>query len=240
MSNWPRLAGCLINKGVLALGGLLKDDSHCQLIVRFIVIVGRMFRIVFTVLLQLLAPYIAIMGDVSVPFAYADTDSDSNRDADNVFDSDSDDGDDSDDSDEPESESETGNHSNGNPGNTGNESKGTDNEDDADDESNNSYEHGIRTNKSSTNLRNNGSGRSHQRSIRNAVQQKQILPLGEIKRHIEKKTKSEIIYIELEQEDGQWVYEFKIIDSRGHLREIYVDANSGKILKSKPIGKQSR
>ncbi len=120
---------------------------------------GRMFRIIALILLQLLAPYIAVISDISIPYAYADND---------------------------------------------------------------------------------GSGRSHQRFIRKAVQQKQILPLGKIKQYIENKTKSEIIYIELEREHGQWVYEFKIVDRHGHLREIYVDATNGKILKSEPIGKRSR
>ena len=122
-------------------------------------IVGRMFRIVALILVQLFAPYLAIVSEVSIPYAYADNDD---------------------------------------------------------------------------------SGRSHQRSIRKAVQQNQILPLGKIKRIIEKKTKSEIIYIELEREHGQWVYEFKIVDRKGRLREIYVDATSGKILKSEPIRKRNK
>lgn len=122
-------------------------------------ILGRMFRIVALILVQLLAPYLAVVCDVSIPYAYADSDD---------------------------------------------------------------------------------SGRSHQRSIRKAVQQKKILPLGRIKRYIEKKTNSEIIHIELERKHGQWVYEFKIVDRRGRLREIYVDATNGKVLKSKSIGKWSR
>jgi uncharacterized membrane protein YkoI len=120
---------------------------------------GRMFKIVALILIQLLAPYLAVVSDISISYAYADNDD---------------------------------------------------------------------------------SGRSHQRSIRNAVQQKQILPLGKIKQYIENKTKSEIIYIELEREHGQWVYEFKIVDRNGRLREIYVDATSGKILKSKTIEKRNK
>lgn len=199
-------------------------------------IVGRMFRIVALILVQLLVPSLAVVSDVSVPYAYADSDSDSDSDGD----SDSDDGedsDDSDDSDDSNSESETGSPSGENTSGGSNDSGNTENESkDADDADN----EGARINKPNSSLRNDGSARSHQRSIRKAVQQKQILPLGKIKRYIEKKTKSEIIYIELEREYGRWVYEFKIVDRRGRLREIYVDATNGKILKSEPIGKRGR
>jgi len=77
------------------------------------------------------------------------------------------------------------------------------------------------------------SKKSHQKTIRNAVQQKKILPLGDIKRIVEKKFGSEIISIELERKRRRWVYEFKIVDRQGRLREVYVDASNGVIIKSK-------
>jgi len=80
---------------------------------------------------------------------------------------------------------------------------------------------------------NGSSKKSQQGTIRRAVQQKKILPLGEIKRIVEKKTNSEIIKVELEREKRRWVYEFKIVDRQGRLREVYVDASNGTIIKSK-------
>jgi len=80
---------------------------------------------------------------------------------------------------------------------------------------------------------NGSSKKPHQGTIRRAVQQKKILPLGEIKRIIEKKTNSEIIKVELERKKRRWVYEFKIVDRQGRLREVYVDASNGTIIKSK-------
>jgi len=74
---------------------------------------------------------------------------------------------------------------------------------------------------------------SHERTIRNAVQQKKILPLGKIKQIVKNKTNSEIISTELERKKRRWVYEFKIVDRQGRLREIYVDATNGTIIKSK-------
>ncbi len=79
----------------------------------------------------------------------------------------------------------------------------------------------------------NTTGKSHQQTVRRAVQQKKILPLARIKQIVERKTKSEIISVELERKKRRWVYSFKIVDRRGRLREIYVDATNGSILKSK-------
>ncbi len=77
------------------------------------------------------------------------------------------------------------------------------------------------------------SKKSHQRSIRKAVQTKQILPLRKIMRLVKRKTRSEIIKIELEHKKRGWIYEFKVVDQKGRLRELYVDATNGAIIKSK-------
>ena len=48
------------------------------------------------------------------------------------------------------------------------------------------------------------------------------------------KISGEIIETEFDYEDGQPVYEFKYVDRNGRVRELYVDARSGDILKDKP------
>jgi uncharacterized membrane protein YkoI len=40
----------------------------------------------------------------------------------------------------------------------------------------------------------------------------------------------EVVGVEFEHEDGKWVYEFKVIDNRGRLLEVYVDAKTGAVL----------
>jgi uncharacterized membrane protein YkoI len=40
----------------------------------------------------------------------------------------------------------------------------------------------------------------------------------------------EVVGVEFEREDGQWIYEFKVIDRRGRLLEVYVDAQTGEVL----------
>ena len=39
--------------------------------------------------------------------------------------------------------------------------------------------------------------------------------------------------IELEKEDGIWVYEFKVISPQGRMIEVHVDAKTGKLVDKK-------
>ncbi|MCF6320271.1 MAG: PepSY domain-containing protein [Rhizobiaceae bacterium] len=62
---------------------------------------------------------------------------------------------------------------------------------------------------------------------------KGILPLEVILEIMRDKIKGEIIETEFEYEDGIPVYEFKYISKRGRVREMYVDAKTGVIIKDK-------
>ena len=59
----------------------------------------------------------------------------------------------------------------------------------------------------------------------------QILPVSEILEDIRKKYPGEIVGFELEQEDGRWVYEFKIITPESHFIEVYIDAKDKSLVK---------
>jgi uncharacterized membrane protein YkoI len=63
-----------------------------------------------------------------------------------------------------------------------------------------------------------------------AVEHGEILPLEQVLVGIRPQIQGDIIGLELEKEDGLWVYEFKVIDSNGRLKTIYVDAKTAKIL----------
>lgn len=59
----------------------------------------------------------------------------------------------------------------------------------------------------------------------------EVVPLADLlKRHREKLAGSRLIDLELEREDGLLVYELKIIDQQGVVREFLVDAKSGEWL----------
>lgn len=65
---------------------------------------------------------------------------------------------------------------------------------------------------------------------RRAVRRGEILPMAQLLPRVRARFPGEMLDVELEREQGRWVYEFKIIDERGWLREIYVDGQSGEIL----------
>jgi uncharacterized membrane protein YkoI len=65
--------------------------------------------------------------------------------------------------------------------------------------------------------------------VRHAVERGEIRPLAEILAAIGDKLPGEVAGVEIEREEGRWVYEFRVIDSKGRLFEVYVDARSGTI-----------
>ena len=60
------------------------------------------------------------------------------------------------------------------------------------------------------------------------------LPLPEVLGIIGPQINGEIIETEFEYEHGRPIYEFKYVDRNGRVRELYVDARTGVILKDKP------
>ncbi|MBL8708046.1 MAG: PepSY domain-containing protein [Rhodospirillaceae bacterium] len=68
-------------------------------------------------------------------------------------------------------------------------------------------------------------------TARKALENKEILPLGQVLALIEGQYQGDVIEIELERKKGIWVYELDLIDAGGRVREIYVDARNGEVLK---------
>ena len=58
-----------------------------------------------------------------------------------------------------------------------------------------------------------------------------ILPLEKILKISRKKIQGKILEVELEHENGQLIYELEILDKKGIVWEIKIDAKTGKILK---------
>ncbi|MEH6726434.1 MAG: PepSY domain-containing protein [Hyphomicrobiales bacterium] len=67
-------------------------------------------------------------------------------------------------------------------------------------------------------------------ALHDAVTARKILPLSELKAIIVERFGANIIDVEIEREDGQWIYEFKIISQSGRLLEVYVNAETGRII----------
>lgn len=65
---------------------------------------------------------------------------------------------------------------------------------------------------------------------RRALSRGEILPMAQLLERLHARIPGEVVEVELEREDGVWVYEFKVIDRQGRLLEVYVAAESGEIL----------
>lgn len=65
--------------------------------------------------------------------------------------------------------------------------------------------------------------------VRRAVEAGEIKSLAEILKAVSGKLPGEFAGVEIEHEDGRWLYEFRVVDSKGRLFEVYIDARSGEI-----------
>jgi uncharacterized membrane protein YkoI len=65
--------------------------------------------------------------------------------------------------------------------------------------------------------------------IRRAVEAGEIKSLAEILATVRGQLPGEIAGVEIERKDGRWLYEFRVIDSKGQLFDAYIDARSGEI-----------
>ena len=43
------------------------------------------------------------------------------------------------------------------------------------------------------------------------------------------KLPGEVAGVEIERERGRWLYEFRVVDAKGRLYEVYIDAGTGEI-----------
>lgn len=64
-----------------------------------------------------------------------------------------------------------------------------------------------------------------------AVQSGEALPLFDILARVRSQLGGEIVGVAFRRKRNRWIYEFKVIEPRGQLMEVYVDAASAEILK---------
>ncbi len=68
---------------------------------------------------------------------------------------------------------------------------------------------------------------------RRAVETGEARPLDEILSIVRGKLPGEIVRVKFERENGSWMYEFRVVSSEGRLFEVYVDARTGEITRTK-------
>jgi uncharacterized membrane protein YkoI len=71
---------------------------------------------------------------------------------------------------------------------------------------------------------------NHDRA-RRASEGGEILTMPEILKRIRSQTPGRVLDTELEREDGRWIYEIKLLDAKGRLYEVEIDAHNGEILR---------
>jgi len=74
--------------------------------------------------------------------------------------------------------------------------------------------------------------RDHERA-RAAVEAGQILPLPTLLDRLRRSHPGQVLELELERDDGRWIYEVKLLQADGQLLKLEVDAATGLLLRVK-------
>lgn len=77
-----------------------------------------------------------------------------------------------------------------------------------------------------------GSKDDHNRA-RQAVQAGQVLPLRSVLERLEREHPGQVMEVELEQEEGRWIYEVKLLQPQGQLVKLKLDARTAALLSAK-------
>jgi uncharacterized membrane protein YkoI len=66
-------------------------------------------------------------------------------------------------------------------------------------------------------------------AVRAAVERGEIHSLSDILAAVRDKLPGAVTGVKIEQKNGRWLYEFRVIDRNGRLFEVYVDARTAQI-----------
>lgn len=69
--------------------------------------------------------------------------------------------------------------------------------------------------------------------VRAAVEAGEILPLPALLEQLQRSHPGQVLELELEKEDGRWIYEVKLLQPDGRLLKLELDARDAKVLKQK-------
>ncbi|MDZ5455228.1 PepSY domain-containing protein [Azohydromonas lata] len=75
----------------------------------------------------------------------------------------------------------------------------------------------------------------HERA-RDAVQSGQALALPVLLERLQRTHPGQVLELELERDDGRWVYEVKLLQPGGQVVKLAVDAATAEVLKQRPKG----
>jgi uncharacterized membrane protein YkoI len=81
--------------------------------------------------------------------------------------------------------------------------------------------------------------RDHERA-RAAVRAGEVLPLPTLLKQLQRTHPGQVLELELERDDGRWLYEVKLLQADGLLLKLELDAGSGQVLQVKRRGGASQ
>lgn len=77
-------------------------------------------------------------------------------------------------------------------------------------------------------------GKDDHDRARQAVQSGEVLPLAAVLQRLEAEVPGRVMEVELEPEEGRWIYEIRVLQTDGRLLKVKVDARSGAVLRRQP------
>lgn len=77
-----------------------------------------------------------------------------------------------------------------------------------------------------------GGERDHDRA-RQALKAGEVMPLVTILERVARQHPGQVLEVELERDDGAWIYELRVLEPGGGLVKIKVDARTGVVVKRK-------
>ena len=69
--------------------------------------------------------------------------------------------------------------------------------------------------------------------VRAAVQAGELLPLTQVLERLQRSHPGQVLEVELEREDGRWIYEVKLLQAGGRLLKLELDGRSAVVLKQR-------
>ncbi len=84
------------------------------------------------------------------------------------------------------------------------------------------------------------SDRADHDRARAALQAGDILPLTTVLQRVAAEHPGQVLEVELEREEGRWVYDIKLLQAGGGLLKLEVDAASARVLKAKARRSEGR
>jgi hypothetical protein len=79
-------------------------------------------------------------------------------------------------------------------------------------------------------------GKDDHERARLAVQSGQVLPLPQVLERLAKEHPGQVLEVELEPDDGRWVYEIKLLQTGGRLIKLKLDAQTAEVLRVRSRG----